>query len=511
MTRFKQTGLQSTAKFWTLIPAILGLILISSGCAFRGYADSELPPEPPREFRGLWIATVANINWPSQPGLPAAEQRQELKDLIERAHDLNFNAIILQVRPTGDTIYPSKIEPWSEYLTGASGHPPKPFYDPLLFAISETHRHGMELHAWINPFRARHSSAKSRTHPNHASERYPDMVKSYGSLRWMDPGEPQVRAHAKAVIKELIQNYDIDGLHMDDYFYPYRDASIGDFPDDASWRRYGARSRLSRDDWRRQNVNQFIQDVYYLVKKEKPWIKVGISPFGIWRPGHPPQIRGRDNYAEEYADTRLWLRSGWLDYCAPQLYWKITAYEQSFPALLDWWTRQNSQRRHIWPGLNATNVRLKGWDPSEIEDQIRLTRNHTRSSGFAIYSSDAILEGTQLGTALEKRSLDGPALIPASPWLSRRTPRTPRVELKQSGADLYLRWRSPDNDNRLWVYQTRDANGWRTEILPLRSVNRVYSFPTTIKTVAISAVNRYGTLSRPRILTLQDQQNPSQP
>ena len=260
-----------------------------------------------REFRGLWIATVANIDWPSNPGLPSDVQQKQLLAILDKAAALHFNAVILQVRPACDALYPSNYEPCSKYLTGTMGQAPSPAYDPLAFAVTEAHKRGLELHAWFNPFRARHSSGKSPVAPNHISKTHPELVRSYGDMLWLDPGEPAAQDYSLNVIMDVVRRYDIDGVHLDDYFYPYKikdaDGNDVDFPDDVSWAKYQqSGGKLKRDDWHRQNVNTFIQHLYQSIKKEKPWVKFGVSPFGIWRPGTPPQIDGYDAYDKLYAD-----------------------------------------------------------------------------------------------------------------------------------------------------------------------------------------------------------------
>ena len=255
-----------------------------------------IPPEPTREFRAAWVATVGNIDWPSQKTLSSQDQKAELLAILNRAAELKLNAIIFQVRPACDALYASRIEPWSEYLTGTMGKAPEPFYDPLTFAIEEAHKRGLELHAWFNPYRARLLAAKSPAASSHISKTKPQLVRHYGEYLWLDPGEKDVQDYSHSVVMDVVKRYDVDGIHFDDYFYPYkvRSSSGGDldFPDDASWQRYGARGKLSRDDWRRQNVNVFIERVYKSIKSAKPWVKFGVSPFGIWRPKYPPQIQG---------------------------------------------------------------------------------------------------------------------------------------------------------------------------------------------------------------------------
>ena len=211
-----------------------------------------VPPKPMREFRGVWVATVANMDWPSKPGLSTDEQQREMIAILDRARELKFNAIILQVRTSCDAFYPSELEPWSEYLTGQQGKAPEPFYDPLKMWIEQAHARGLELHAWFNPFRARHPAATTNA-ANHISKTHPEWVKQYGKYQWLDPGEPATREHTLRVIRDVVAKYDVDGVHFDDYFYPYPEKGE-DFPDEASWQRYQkSGGKLSRADWRRSN------------------------------------------------------------------------------------------------------------------------------------------------------------------------------------------------------------------------------------------------------------------
>src|SRR6185437_4058133 len=312
------------------LTALATLLMLSAlGSRAATYLDSAIrPPAPEREFRGVWIATVANIDWPSKPGLSTAQQKAELISLLNHAEQLKLNAVIFQVRPACDAMYVSKIEPWSEYLTGVMGKPPEPFYDPLAFAIAEAHKRGMELHAWFNPYRALHKSHIGNIAPNHISKTHRELVRSYGEYLWLDPGEPAVQEYSLPVVMDVVKRYDIDGVQFDDYFYP--DPSNNgnrDFPDETSWKKYG------------------------------------VAPFGIWRPGDPPQITGTDAYNKYYADSRKWLVDGWVDYFSPQLYWRIEPKEQSFPVLLNWWAQQNIKHRNLWPGLSSVYNISQQWDP----------------------------------------------------------------------------------------------------------------------------------------------------
>ena len=305
------------------------LILLSCALLLGAHAatyqpSSISPPKPIREFRAAWVATVANIDWPSRKDLTTAEQKTELLAILDRAQRLRLNTVIFQVRPACDAMYASAIEPWSEYLTGTMGKPPEPYYDPLTFAVEEAHKRGLELHAWFNPYRAHHQGARSPISASHVSKTRPQLVRQYGKYLWLDPGEKDVQDYSLSVVMDVVKRYDIDGVHFDDYFYPYKEKDDEgrtlDFPDQASWTRFGAGGKLGRDDWRRENVNIFIERLYRSIKAVKPAVKFGVSPFGIWRPNNPPQIQGYDAYANLYADSRKWLAKGWVDYFAPQLF-----------------------------------------------------------------------------------------------------------------------------------------------------------------------------------------------
>ena len=380
---------------WRLLAVAL---LVLAGCQpQRKVEPAPAPPPAPKpvarqEFRGVYVATVANIDWPSAPGLSTAQQQAELLKLLDLAVRLRLNAIILQVRPAGDVLYPSPVEPWSEFLTGRMGRAPEPFYDPLAFAITEAHRRGLELHAWVNPFRASHPKATGPVAANHVSRARADWVRTYGRYRWLDPGEPAAVDYVLGIIGDIVRRYNVDGIHLDDYFYPYPEANA-EFPDAATYRRSG--TKLSREDWRRENINHFVRRLYGGVKQIKPAVRVGISPAGIWRSGVPASIRGSGAYDTTFADSRLWLASGWVDYLAPQLYWRINAPEQSFPVLLNWWTAQNTRGRQVYPALFTSRVAdgtAQSWPASEIRNQLAIIRSTPSAGGFIHFSMRALLE-----------------------------------------------------------------------------------------------------------------------
>lgn len=473
-----------------------------------GYvASKESPPVLPREFRGAWVASVGNIDWPSQAGLTSQQQQAELLALLDKAVALRLNAIVLQVRPGCDALYASKLEPWSEYLTGMMGRAPEPYYDPLAFAVTEAHRRGLELHAWFNPFRARHHSAKGPVATSHISKTRPELVRHYGKLLWLDPGEPLVHEHSLRVILDVVRRYDVDGVHLDDYFYPYREKDAAkkaiEFPDDSSWRKYQkGGGKLARDDWRRDNVNRFVQRLFSSVKAEKAWVKVGISPFGIWKPGVPPGVRGLDATQELYADALKWFHSGWVDYLAPQLYWSIDAPEQSFPVLLKWWAGQNPAARHLWPGLSAANIG-PGRRAEEIVEQIKLIRAQPGATGSLQWSIKPLHQNRDgLADKLVRHTNQLPALIPASPWLDKTVPERPQVAFGQDAARTVsvFQWATPSGATPgWWLVQMRTNGAWQTELLPGTQVNRSIRAAggALPELVAVTAVSRYGQVGQP--------------
>ena len=365
------------------LSALMSLALVSCQPSIQSP-----PPKLQREFRGVWVATVANIDWPSKPGLESEVQRKELVGILDRCVELNLNAVVFQVRPMCDALYKSDLEPWSGFLTGTPGKDPG--YDPLEFAVAESHKRGLELHCWFNPYRAWAPSAKGEVPANHLVKTRPDLAKKYGKHHWLNPTHADVQKHSLAVIRDVVKRYDIDGVHLDDYFYPYAEQDENKkeipFPDDDTWEAYQkAGGKLEREDWRRDAVNTFVKQLYEQVHAEKKWVKVGISPFGIWRPGHPPGIQGFDQYGKLYADAKLWLNEGWVDYWTPQLYWPIRQEPQSYPKLLAWWAGENTKKRHLWPGNipSRQTSGAKGWTDTEIGDQIAATRTSGRRSATA--------------------------------------------------------------------------------------------------------------------------------
>jgi uncharacterized lipoprotein YddW (UPF0748 family) len=463
--------------------------------------DPPAIPQPMREFRAVWVATVANIDWPSKRGLSVADQMAELIRILDQCKNVGLNAVIFQVRPMCDALYESKLEPWSIFLTGKAGQAPEAGFDPLKFAIEESHNRGMELHAWFNPYRAWHKDTKDKPPANHIAVQQPGLVKRYGSYLWLDPGEPAVAKHSLDVILDVVQRYDVDGIHVDDYFYPYpekgADGKNIPFPDDESFAKYTkGGGKLQRDDWRRQNVDGFVRGMYETTKKVKPWVKVGISPFGIWRPGNPPQIQGFDQYALLYADAKLWVEKGWLDYNTPQLYWPIRQVPQSYPVLLGWWAEQNKMKRHLWPGDSIGRVSEK-LPPTEWSEQIAICRQRGDATGNVHFSMKPLLNN-KLGIADElKKAYAKPALVPESPWLAGGTPAPTAPTANIEGASLTF---GPASETtRQFVIAVKSGGDWTHQIVPAIGTAKC-EVPPNAESVAVASVDRIGRMSEWKVV-----------
>lgn len=391
---------------------------------FMFFGVSSLFGQTP-EFRAAWIATVENIDWPSKKGLPTETQQKEFIDLLEMHRKNGMNAVIMQIRPVADAFYPSPYEPWSEYLTGKQGQAPNPYYDPLQFMIEETHKRGMEFHAWINPYRAVFNVARSQIAPNHPTKQHPEWFLDYGdatkTTRYFNPGLPAAQDFVTNVISDIVKRYDVDGIHFDDYFYPYRIAGK-EFPDAKAYAEYG--KGLQKDAWRRSNVDTIIVKLGRAIKAAKPWVKFGISPFGVWRNKSQDAIgsntqAGQTNYDDLYADILLWLRKGWIDYVVPQLYWEIGHNKADYTTLIEWWSR-HTYGRHCYIGLapyraNSNNA----WsDKTQLPRQISLSRSTPNINGQVYFSSKSFI-GNPNGwnDSLQNNYYKKQVPTPAMPWL----------------------------------------------------------------------------------------------
>jgi uncharacterized lipoprotein YddW (UPF0748 family) len=409
---------------------------------------------PKREFRAAWIATVSNIDWPSKPGLPASQQQSEFIARLEQLKALGCNAVIVQIRPVCDAFYSSVEEPWSRYLTGKQGQPPFPYYDPLTFMVEETHKRNMEFHAWFNPYRALAIRGKNPNPPDHVTYKHPEWLVHYGTVTYLNPGLPEVREYVTRIITDVVKRYDIDAVHLDDYFYPYRIAGA-EFGDQAAFLKYG-KDFASKDDWRRNNVDLFVSVLNANIKKIKPYIKFGISPFGVWRnaskdPRGSQTRGGQTCYDDLYSDVLLWMQKGWIDYLLPQLYWEHGHRAAPFDILLDWWELNNTPR-HMYYGLGV--YRMLGatkppWDsPNELLWQIRDIRNKTRTPGVVLYSTsnfDKLHNG--IADSVAKYNMNY-AFPPTMPWLDSTAPMPPVAHIEQDSKNVLIKWsvNNPNNE-----------------------------------------------------------------
>jgi uncharacterized lipoprotein YddW (UPF0748 family) len=470
------------------------LSLVLSGAA---RAQNEPPPFP-REARAVWVATVSNIDWPTSRTLSTATQQAQIRTILDRAVELKLNAILLQVRPQCDAAYHSGLEPFTEYITNVMGNLPNPNYDPLAYWVQQAHQRGLELHAWFNPYRARHTSGTSPAHPLHVTRSKPHIVRDYGNYKWLDPGHPESPQHSRAVIADVVSRYDIDGVVFDDYFYPYPISGVP-FPDDATYNAYLAGGgTLSRPDWRRKNVNDFIQSVYTTIKGMKPWVKFGLGPFGIWRPNNPPGITGLDAYASIYADSKKWINQGWCDYFSPQLYWRISSTGQPYEPLLQWWVGQNTMGRHIWPSNFTSNIgsQYGDWPVWEIQQQIDITRSTPGATGNVHFSQRAFTGNWKgINDALKANQYRNPAIIPASPWLDGTPPEKPRLKAYVSRTGTAFAWEEIVEPAWLWTVYTRYGNVWSYRVLPGLQSSIGIPYQTadgTLSGFAVGQVDRCG-------------------
>jgi uncharacterized lipoprotein YddW (UPF0748 family) len=386
---------------------------------------------PKREFRAVWIASVANIDWPSQKSLSPVVQQAEYRYILDEQQKNGMNAVIVQVRPAADALYRSAFEPWSEWLTGKQGREPNPPYDPLTFLLNESHERGLEFHAWFNPYRATFDTT-SVTDPQHITRTRPDWFLTYEGKLLFNPGLPEVRTYITKIIMDVVRRYDIDGVHFDDYFYPYPVVGIP-IPDDSTFKYFNA-GLVNKEDWRRYNVDALIKTVSDSIKAIKPHVKFGISPFGVWKnqPDDPlgsATRAGVPSYTTLYADTRKWLQEGWIDYVVPQVYWHIGHPAADYKTIVEWWTR-NSFNRHLYIGHGPYKINRDtnpAWHTAqEIPRQLRLNRTLPVVQGSVFFSSKSVMNNPNyLQDSLRTQFYKYPALLPLMDWKKNTTPPAP--------------------------------------------------------------------------------------
>lgn len=460
-----------------------------------------------REFRGVWIASVANIDWPSRPSLSSEIQREEFRTILNHHKKNGINAVVVQVRPSADAFYRSELEPWSEWLTGIKGENPDPEYDPLTFMVEEAHERGMEFHAWLNPYRAifdakkfyedsshipldslnnsieNFSNSDFSTGPDLFSKeayynllnllavdtsllvyKHPDWFLQYGNKIYFDPGIPEVQDHIASVVEDIVRRYDVDAIHMDDYFYPYKIAGV-EFPDSLSFKKYGSTyTQDLKEYWRRENVNAIVKKLNSTIKSTKPYVKFGISPFGVWRnasvdPAGSATRAGLTNYDDLYADVLKWQREKWIDYVIPQIYWHRGFDLADYEVLAKWWNENHyGTQIYIGHALYKANgdSNIEAWrNPREIPEQIELNRSLPNIQGSCFFSSKSLISNPiGISDILKEKYFQYPTLIPEMSWISTTTPSKPKIrKIKNASSGFIIEWENVKDAKYYVVYR----------------------------------------------------------
>lgn len=418
------------------------LLLMAGGVFAQVQTGSAYPK---REFRAAWIQSVNG----QFRGMPTEKLKQNLIGQLNSLQKAGINAIIFQVRPEADALYASRLEPWSRFLTGVQGKAPEPYCDPMQFMIDECHKRGMEFHAWINPYRTK-TTLKSELAPNHVYNIHPEWFVTYGDQLYFDPALPESRRHICMVVSDIVSRYDVDAIHMDDYFYPYP-IKGKDFPDDASFARFGG-GFSNKGDWRRSNVNVLIKKLHETIREIKPWVKFGVSPFGIYRNESSDPLgsktKGLQNYDDLYADVLLWAREGWIDYNIPQIYWHIGHPVADYETLVKWWAR-NTENRPLFIGQSVMNT-VQNADPknpsiNQLPRKMALQRAYQTIGGSCQWPASAVVENAgKYRDALIAEYHKYPALPPVFDFMDNEAPAKVRKMKPVWTEDGYiLFWTAP--------------------------------------------------------------------
>lgn len=466
------------------------------------------------EFRGVWVATVGGLDWPTAASNSQTVKRNDLRAILDHYVEHNINAIVFQVRSECDSMFVSELEPWSRQLAPGSGVTPDPLWDPLQFLIEEAQRRGIEVHAWFNPYRAgvNRNATFSTSHISHPSHPDSDLVLQFDNYYWLDPGNPRMRELSLEVVMDVVRRYDVDAVHFDDYFYPYGITSGNPFPDGESFANFNP-TGMTLGNWRRDNVNTFIQEVQQAIQREpgKEHVRFGLSPFGIWQPGHPPGISGLNSFTSIFADSRLWWREGWVDYMTPQIYWFRAADgenpQQDFDSLLTWWAdpAQNVHDRHLWPGLPTYKLVTQDFPAQAIVNQITSIRSEPGANGNIQFRSGNLTSNSGNGVKnvsllLRNGHYAAPSLIPPTTWIDDVPPQAPEVGFTGSGP-YTVNWTAPpDQYANWWLLQRRAGSTWTNEVLP--GWRRTAQVPAATEEVRLRALDRLANVGDAATLSL---------
>ncbi|MRH99119.1 family 10 glycosylhydrolase [Kriegella sp. EG-1] len=497
----------------TLFPLAL-FILFNSCSAFKTI------PQPEREFRGFWVATVVNIDWPKNGNDALDKQKQDYLRILDFYEDLNFNAAIVQIRTAGDAFYESDYAPWSRFLTGKEGHPPKTSESILKWMIDEAHQRGMEFHAWLNPYRATFDLKTNVLSPTHDFNIHPEWMLKYGKKYYYNPGIPEVRKRMASIIDEIVANYDIDAIHFDDYFYPY---TIKEevFKDSLTYDFY-KNPNQSVADWRRSNMDSLIKISYNTIKKRKPWVQFGVSPFGVWKnkstdPKGSDTRAGQTTYEDLYADPLLWMEKGWLDYLIPQVYWSMDLSVASHIKIVEWWAN-NSKNTNLYIGNGPYKIRNnsdKAWDNiNELPHQLTLARNTEAVTGNVFFSAKSLMQNNDdVVQIIKKKHYKRKALTP----IIRNTSDKPKqkielkgIEEKNSNTDLIFKNLKGYRFALLFPSKRKKKTEYPIKKLITKTAitkNSVIVIPTKIiqdrKYIALKFIDLFGQESKPIIVHLK--------
>jgi uncharacterized lipoprotein YddW (UPF0748 family) len=468
------------------INLILAALVFLSSCGIqKKVATQEADPQhPKREFRGAWIHTVGQAQYIQ---MNSVQMKAYFVKMLDQLQTAGINAVIFQVRPQADAFYKSDLEPWSRYLTGVQGKAPDGNFDPLAFMVDECHKRNMELHAWLNPYRVTNSELQALA-PNHIYNRYPERFLKYGTQIYFDPGIPENRDFICQVVKDIVMRYAVDAIHMDDYFYPYPIPGEK-FPDDGSFSRYAASQGFSvsqRNDWRRNNVNMLIKEIKQTILQTKPWVRFGVSPFGIYRnkkstsDGSGSETNGLQNYDDLYADVKLWVKNGWIDYNLPQLYWEIGHPAADYAKLISWWANNNF-RQHLYIGqdVKRTVDKLNANGESQLKEKMELSRSYSTIHGNCFWPGYTIMENYKgIADELARNYHKYPALIPAYTAMHRKAPKkVNRVEEYFTSEKHFLRWMvksdSSDPANAQYFVIYRFKTGEKEDLNLARNIIKI--------------------------------------
>lgn len=479
-------------------------------------------PTPKHEFRGVWIATVVNIDWPKSGLDDIGKQKQDYLKILDFYNDLNFNAVIVQIRAAGDAFYPSQYAPWSRFLTGNEGVAPEPYYDPLQWMIQEAHARGMEFHAWLNPYRATFDEKLEILSKNHDYNLHPDWMLKYGKKYYYNPGLPEVQQHLTNIMGEVVANYDVDAVHFDDYFYPYK-ITNETFEDTDAYSKY-AQPRQSLEDWRRSNIDSLVKKVHNTIKIKKPWVQFGISPFGVWKNNSTDPLgsdtkAGQTTYEDLYADPLLWMKMGWIDYLVPQVYWSMDLPVASHKKIVDWWSK-NSINTNLYIGNGPYKIRNnsdKAWDKKkELPNQLSFARETNNVIGNVFFSAKSLMSNKEdVLKILKKKYYQNIALPPTSP-LQENAFQSESIETQFQEKDGLLHFSIPSIERQnlryALVYVAKKESKLNLENsdklvakIPLPESGN-FSFDRSgfkgRKLLALTFINNFGQESRPKIISL---------